>query len=274
MTNTKNELNLTDIDLGSLAQLSPLFKRLLPYILVLLIAGCSEIAVTPSVNTTHVVSDRRQSDASCATSLDRTIPPVVTSGVTLEPTGRVFSGFETRYVSGADPFPCNRLHRSRGQGLFLFDLVSIRDRVLGPPGSAVLEISSFAPQGEFHITEAQPWGINGWIGSPGSIHTTCSFKVSAITENWRFATPPISISSLATTRELASTRNTTFTAPMNRTFALNVSPEILEMWTRGSVGGEVFGFSIEPVGIPMDFSSSNRCAGYFTMRLRLFFGTD
>lgn len=274
MKNTNIVSKLKASDPKCLAPWDLLLKWLLPCTLLPLLTGCIEEAVAPSVNATHVVNDLRQS-AICFTSLDRTIPPLITQGVTLEPAGRIFAGFETLYTAGAEPFACNRLHRSRGQGLFLFDLSSLRkEHGSESYRAAILEISSFEPHGEIHITEATPWGLGfgeGWIGGSATL-TSCGFKVKAITDNWRLVTP--SSSSLVATRELARPRNATFVVPMTRPVSMDVSAEIRELWNRGSVGGEIFGFSIESVGIGMDFSSSNRCAGFFTVRLRTFLETD
>jgi hypothetical protein len=187
------------------------------------------------------------------------------------------AGYDTHWAPGAPPFACDRLQLAVGQGVINFDILGLRSRRPALPlpfRGALLEISNFVPiGGDVRVVENEPWGLpagTGWLGSSGRVRTQCSFKVKAVTENWDAGAAGWRQPQLAT-RELAEPTHTIITAPLSGVVEINVSAEVGAALASGING---HGFSIEPVGIGMDFKSTSHCAGLFTVRLRTFHGPD
>jgi hypothetical protein len=233
------------------------------------LAACEERIMVPQFFTTLLRNNTLES-AVC-TGLNR----VGIAGVSLpapDPAGRILAGYTTTFAPGAPPFACDRLHQSTQQGVFRFNVASLRGSVPEPYRGAVLEILSFTPVGRgINIIDAEPWGLGfgeGWISSSVP-RNTCQFKVFRANQSWASGTagwgrPTISTQNLAVGRG-------TFTAPVSTTVAFDVSQEVGQ-WFRGE--RSELGFVIMPDDSSINSKASNSCVGLFSVRLRAFFGED
>jgi hypothetical protein len=241
-----------------------------------LLAGCQEEVIVNNTHTTRGHISERQSDV-CSLTLNRgvlfsTVPLVDPAGPT-----QVLAGFDTHWSPGSPPFACDRLQQAVGQGAINFDVAALRRRSPALPvpfRGALLEISNFVPvAGNVNVIENEPWGLSfgtGWLGSRGRVHTECTFKVKAITESWAAGAAGWAQPLLAT-HELTQPARSIFTVPRSGVVDIDVSAEVGAALASGVNGN---GFSIEPVGIGMDFKSTSHCSGLFTVRLRTFHGPD
>lgn len=243
---------------------------------VMILTACQEEAIVTNTHTTRGRIQERQSDI-CGLTINRSplfnvIPMVDPAGPT-----QVLAGFDTHWMPGAPPIACNRLQLSVAQGVVNFDVAALRRRSPALPTpfrGALLEISNFVPVGgNINVIENVPWGLpfgTGWLGSVGRVHTECSFKVKAVTESWVAGSAGWGQPVLAT-RELSHPSRTNFSVPIRDAVSIDVGPEVGAALASGLNGN---GFSIEPVGIGMDFQSTSHCVGLFTVRLRTFHGPD
>jgi hypothetical protein len=239
------------------------------------LAACEERILIPQSFTTLLRNEKKESGVcNFGVTLDRAIAGVGVSTLSApDPAARILAGYKTAFVPGAPPIACDRLYQSTEQGVFRFNVVSLRGSVPEPFRGAVLEILNFTPVGGgIRIIDAQPWDLGfgqGWIGS-STPRNTCQFKVSRANEDWTsgragWGKPTIS------TQNLATGGRTTFTAPMSTTVTLDVSQEVGQ-WFR-SERAEL-GFVIMPDDRSINSKASNSCVGLFSVRLRAFFGED
>lgn len=252
------------------------YKRITQVVLIatcITLAACEERILIPQSFTTLLKNEKKESGVCSLGTLNRVgIDP----GVSLpapDPAARILAGYKTTFTAGAPPIACDRLHQSTEQGVFRFNVVSLRGSVPEPFRGAVLEILNFIPvSGGIRIIDAQPWNLGfgeGWIGS-STPRNTCQFKVSRANEDWTsgragWGKPTIS------TQNLATGGRTTFTAPMSTTVTLDVSHEVGQ-WFRTERAE--LGFVIMPDDRGINSKASNSCVGLFSVRLRAFFGED
>ncbi|HIK05509.1 MAG TPA: hypothetical protein IGS40_12490 [Trichormus sp. M33_DOE_039] len=237
------------------------------------LVACEERILVPQSWTTLLGIARKQSGAcSIFPSLDRT----GFGGLSLsapDSAGRILAGYTTTFAPGTPPFACDRLHQFTQQGVFLFNVASLRGSVPVPFRGAVLEISNFTPVGRgINIIDAEPWGLGfgeGWLGSSVP-RNTCQFKVVRANQAWANGTAGGWGRATIATENLATAR-ATFTAPMATNVNLDVSQEVGQ-WFRGD--RPELGFAIMPADSSINAKASNSCVGLFTVRLRAFFGED
>lgn len=238
----------------------------------IVLSACEEVAQTPQEITTLSQQAKKESGAcNIFPSLDRVV--ILGSGATLpDPEGRIFAGYTTDFRPGSPPIACDRLHQLTEQGAFRFNVSSLRGSVPEPYRGAVLEIQRFAPVGRgIQIIDAEPWGLGfgeGWIGSSAP-RNTCQFKVVRANQDWAAGAGGRGGAAIST--QNLQTSRATFIAPITRTVAFDVSPEVGQ-WFRGE--RPELGFVIIPDDRSILSKASNSCVGLFSVRLRAFFGED
>ncbi|MEN9223671.1 MAG: hypothetical protein Q6M04_14645, partial [Thermostichus sp. BF3_bins_97] len=150
-------------------------------------------------------------------------------------------------------------------------VAELRGTLPEPLRSAILEITEFTPVNRgIQIVRAEPWGLDfnqGFLSSD-RVHTTCRFRLAIPTERW--ADVPTDRRSTIPLRGLRGGRGQ-FRAPLSDTLFFEVGEEV-RGWFDGTTPET--GFVIVPDDPSFNAKASNSCLGFFTVRLRAFFGAD
>lgn len=231
-------------------------------------SGCAEAIRAPQAGNSLEIFTRRESGV-CTNPINTSPLFSILSGRSLDPGGRAFAGFATVFVPGDPPIPCDRLSQVRAQGIFRFDVTTIdavqADNFVG----AYLDILSFEPTAPISVVEGEPWDLGfgeGWLGGTRPPRTNCLFSVHAAAQAWPPAPTtwgargpvPINVADLRRGR-------IRFRAP-GSPLTLDVTHEVGQ-WLRGE--SEELGFVIAPADAAIDMKTNSRCAGLFTVQLRV-----
>lgn len=230
---------------------------------------------------------KNESDAFCVGNLDRT---GLRSWVRdFDPSSSVLAGFTTLWVPGSDPFPCNRLHRFIGQGVFSFDLSDIAGRItFASYESARIVINNYtASNGNTAIIVGATWGINGQIYSQGSIIPSDQYELKLVTQNWESGEDDWASTAVNSANLGNNDLNNTFSVPFiagdpniyeragTNVAAINVSNIVRRILASGGRYGDgTFGFAIEPVGRGLNYCQNNSSTGHFTVTLEVTYKID
>lgn len=198
----------------------------------------------------------------------------------------VLAGFQTRWTPGGDPFPCNRLHRFVGQGVFRFDLTEIASRLtFRAYESAYIVITNYTPEnGQVRIIQDNTWGAGNEFTSVGSVSGTDRYEVKRVIEAWdpaieTWGSEPVRSADLGNNDTYnkfevpfrAGGANVSGNSEGILAVRINVTEIVRNILANGGRygGNGVFGFSIEPVGPGLNYNRSNRSTGLFTVQLNI-----
>ncbi len=184
------------------------------------------------------------------------------------------SGFSTRYVRGADPFPSETLSSMSRAGVFRFDFRTFL-ATENPANilSAILSIEEAVPDREVAIRWAEPWVDSG----SGLIYSrprdtnlrTADFGVRAVTEAWEPSTTAAQ-GRIASAPLNRYPRGANFKVPMASGRSFNVTDEVNRFFITSSRPGQRnFGFVIEPASIQLLYKTNNSLNVGFRVRLIL-----
>lgn len=227
----------------------------------LMLCACQEQAVEAGATATRPGQDSFHSGVcDVFPTLDRSPLPSLPRASGSTPVNQVITGFQAVFAPGAPPVACDRLHVSKVQGLTAFQ-GSLDARLEPASTNAFLEISAFAPDGEVSVTETAQWEGNLQAYS-NQTRQRCRFRVRSISGGFGSGT---SAGAWMGATALA-TGTGQFWAPLTRTELVNVTQE----FRRGLSGrGFLLQLAIEPDDPFLYAKANNRCAGQFTVRLRL-----
>lgn len=232
---------------------------------VLLLSACREQVFGPPLQTSREEFTELESDVVCG--LNRQ-PRFRISEQVPHADALVLAGFRTIYYPGAQPIACNRLQRSKVQGLVQFS-GTLDPALPAARTNAFLEIVSFEPAVPVSVTEARPWGT-GVIGTwSGETRSNCRFVVKwhSLERETDWAPGPTARSlPWIPTVDLASASTSQFWAPLARPVLVNVTEEF-----RANLQGDqmLLRLSIEPNDRAIGSQATNDCYGRFAVRLKL-----
>lgn len=226
-----------------------------------LLTACQEQGVEAGATATRTALDSFHSGVcDVFPTLDRSPLPSPPRASSRTPVNQVVAGFQSVFAPGAPPVACDRLHVGKVQGLTAFQ-ASLDARLAPATTNAFLEISAFTPEDPVSVTETEPWG-GGLQSFSNTTRERCRFRVKAVSTGFGSGTDAAGW--LASTP--LSTGTGQFWVPLARTERVNVTPE----FRRGLSGsGFLLQLAIEPDDPFLHAKASNRCAGQFTVRLRL-----
>ncbi|MBK8280010.1 MAG: hypothetical protein IPK94_07785 [Saprospiraceae bacterium] len=248
--------------------------------LIFNIYGCTSETFLVSSNSTFLKHYLNQSDAFCYGSDGMEIYNWVENKTRNNST--VLAGFETKYVPGSWPFPCNRLHRFIGQGVFKFDLTEIANRIsFASYLSAKIIISDYLPESGRVVTSDAIWGGGDQFVSSGSNDPIDTYELKLINTNWDFENWGTSFISSITLPNgkpwnkfevpfISTNQPNMFSNRGVLTAEIDVSEIVRQILNNGGrYGNGIFGFSIEPSGRSLNYIRSNHSAGRFNIRLEI-----
>jgi hypothetical protein len=232
---------------------------------ILLLSACREQVLSPPLQTSREEFTELQSDVVCGLN---TRPIFSISEQVPYADARALAGFRSIFYPGPQPVACNRLQRSKVQGLVQFT-GTLDPALPAARTSAFLEIVSFEPAVPVNVTEARPWGT-GVVGTwSGDTRNSCRFEVK-----WHGVGGDTSWSPGPAVRglpwipsvDLAAASSSQFWAPLVRPVLVNVTDEF-----RTNLRGDqiLLRLSIEPNDRAMISQATNDCYGRFTVRLKL-----
>jgi hypothetical protein len=233
--------------------------------------ACEERELLPESHPTFIQFNTLQSTI-CAFTLDR-------SGLRLDlpelpdREHRILTGYVTTFIPGQPPFACDRLNQWTLQGAFRFNVAAGRGTFSEPFRSVILEITDFTPVNDgIRIVHTEPWGLGFGEGffSSGRVRNTCRFRLAVASERWPDTTPPGRAGPPIAVRRLRGGHGQ-FTAPIADTLTFEVGQEVQD-WFYGTAPET--GFVIMPEEASINFKATNSCLGFFSVRLRAFFGAD
>jgi hypothetical protein len=236
--------------------------------LLILMAGCREVALIPERTTTRSQSTFNRWDF--CTGLDRFGISRRTDDFTPPSSDSILAGYITQWEPGAPPFPCHRFTQFNFQGLFSFNVGQLRTPTPERFRSAILELVEFRPaNGGIRVTP-EPTHTEFNTGTLTSTRRTCTFKVMRARQAWGTSREGDHITGIV---DLASRpRNIVVSDTGSSRWQADVSREV-GAWYREEEREN--GFVImhaDPEGFGAH--KSNSCVGFFRFRLRTFLGED